>query len=75
MPKVDDKENGYANISGQKRRYTPVFGPEDIEAVDEGQDNEADNGKVRTPWLHYRRVREVGNTLYLAGFAKSKIDD
>lgn len=77
MSKVDDEENRNSNIGCQERGHAPILRPEDAEAIDEGQDDESNDGSVWSPWLHYWCVGEfgVGDALDLASFAESKVDD
>jgi len=72
---VEDEEHGNTNIGREERAYVPLLGPEDVKAIDEAQESEADDDSPRTPLADGRLVWEIGDILRLAGFAETQVDD
>ena len=75
MPKVYGEVYRDADVGSEERGRGPVLGPEDVEAVDEAEEGEADDGAVGAPGLHEGVVGEVCDALCLARLAEAEVDN
>ena len=46
VAKVDEEENRNADVRGEERRCAPILGPEDIETIYQGEEDEASHGEL-----------------------------